>query len=51
MISKMNVNGGIIEKKPLPYLLATTNMILHDIDSPRIDHDNSLGKSVRDYKE
>ena len=40
-----------IEKKPLPYLLATTNMILHDIDSPRIDHDNSLGKSVRDYKE
>ena len=40
-----------IEKKPLPYLLATTNMILHDIDSPRIEHDNSLGKSVRDYKE
>ena len=40
-----------IEKKPLPYLLATTNMILHDMDSPRIDHDNSLGKSVRDYKE
>lgn len=40
-----------IEKKPLPYLLATTNMILHDIDSPTIDHDNSLGKSVRDYKE
>ncbi|MBS3199856.1 HsdM family class I SAM-dependent methyltransferase [Turicibacter bilis] len=40
-----------IEKKPLPYLLATTNMILHDIDTPRIDHDNSLGKSVRDYKE
>jgi len=40
-----------IEKKPLPYLLATTNMILHDIDSPRIDHDTSLGKSVRDYKE
>ena len=40
-----------IEKKPLPYLLATTNMILHDIDSPRIDHDNSLGKSVREYKE
>lgn len=47
------LQGGLygIEKKPLPYLLATTNMILHDIDSPRIDHDNSLGKSVRDYKE
>lgn len=40
-----------IEKKPLPYLLATTNMILHDIDTPRIDHDNSLTKPVRDYKE
>lgn len=48
-----NLQSGLygIEKKPLPYLLATTNMILHDIDSPRIDHDNSLGKSVRDYKE
>ena len=40
-----------IEKKPLPYLLATTNMILHDIDTPRIDHDNSLTKPVREYKE
>lgn len=47
------LQGGLygIEKKPLPYLLATTNMILHDIDSPTIDHDNSLGKSVREYKE
>lgn len=40
-----------IEKKPLPYLLAITNMILHDIDSPNILHDNSLIKNVRDYKE
>ena len=40
-----------IEKKPLPYLLAITNMILHDIDSPRIDHDNSLTKPAREYKE
>src|SRR5690606_10653303 len=27
-----------IEKKPLPYLLAITNMILHDIDAPNIVH-------------
>lgn len=40
-----------IEKKPLPYLLAITNMILHDVDAPNILHDNSLAKNVRDYKE
>lgn len=40
-----------IEKKPLPYLLAMTNMILHDVDSPNIIHGNSLSKHVRDYKE
>ncbi|MCH1626122.1 N-6 DNA methylase [Ferdinandcohnia quinoae] len=40
-----------IEKKPLPYLLAMTNLILHDIDSPNLLHDNSLSKNVRDYKE
>lgn len=40
-----------IEKKPLPYLLAITNLILHDIDAPNILHDNSLTKNVRDYKE
>jgi len=39
-----------VEKKPLPYLLATTNLILHDIDVPQIKHDNSLMKNVRDLK-
>jgi type I restriction enzyme M protein len=39
-----------IEKKPLPYMLAVTNLILHDIDSPKIKHDNSLSRNVRDYK-
>lgn len=38
-----------IEKKPLPHLLAMTNMILHDIDEPKINHDNSLTRNVRDY--
>ncbi len=37
-----------IEKKPLPHLLATTNLILHDIEVPNIKHDNSLAKPIRD---
>lgn len=36
------------EKKPLPHLLATTNLILHDIEVPDIRHDNSLGRPLRD---
>lgn len=38
-----------VEKKPLPYLLCTTNMLLHDINEPMIIHGNSLEKNVRDY--
>jgi type I restriction enzyme M protein len=41
-----------IEKKPLPHLLCTTNMILHGIDVPsNIRHDNSLTRPYRDYGE
>lgn len=40
-----------IEKKPLPYLLCITNMLLHDIDSPQIFHANSLERNVRELKE
>lgn len=40
-----------IEKKPLPYVLCITNMLLHDIDSPDIYLSNSLIKNVRDYEE
>lgn len=39
-----------IEKKPMPHMLAMTNMILHDIDAPRVRHDNSLAKNVREFK-
>lgn len=39
-----------IEKKPMPHMLAITNLILHDIDVPKIRHDNSLTRNVRDYK-
>lgn len=38
------------EKKPLPHLLAITNLILHDIDQPHIRRGNSLTRNVRDYK-
>lgn len=40
-----------IEKKPLPYLLAITNMLIHDIDDPQIIHGNSLERNVREYSE
>lgn len=38
-----------IDKKPLPHLLATTNLILHDIEVPNIRHDNSLAKPLMNY--
>jgi len=38
-----------IEKKPLPYILSVTNLILHDIDIPKIRRDNSLSRPLRDY--
>lgn len=36
-----------IEKKQLPHMLCTTNMILHDIEVPNIRHDNSLSRPIR----
>lgn len=38
-----------IEKKQLPYMLCTTNMLLNDIAEPDIMHDNSLEQDVRRY--
>ena len=40
-----------IEKKQFPYMLCVTNLLLHNIDTPRIYHDNSLLKDVLDYTE
>lgn len=37
-----------IEKKQLPYMLAMTNLILHDIERPDIRHDNSLLRPLKD---
>jgi len=39
-----------VEKKPLPHLLCTTNMILHGIDVPtNVRHDNTLARPLRDH--
>lgn len=38
-----------IEKKPFPYLLRVTNMLLHDIEVPNIYHMNSLKHNLLDY--
>lgn len=43
-----NIYG--VEKKPLPHMLCTTNMILHGIEVPdQIRHDNTLARPLRDY--
>ena len=40
-----------VEKKPLPHLLCTTNMIVHGIDVPTgIRHDNTLARPLRDIQ-
>ncbi|MES2680883.1 MAG: class I SAM-dependent DNA methyltransferase [Bacteroidota bacterium] len=38
-----------VEKKPLPHMLATTNMILHGIEVPSIDHDNLLMRATTSW--
>ena len=40
-----------IEKKQFPYMLCITNLLLHDLDLPRIYHENSLLRDVLDYTE
>ncbi|MCU4176442.1 N-6 DNA methylase [Carboxylicivirga sp. N1Y90] len=39
------------EYKPLPYLLATTNLILHDIEVPNVSFRDSLDQSLSAYTE
>lgn len=40
-----------VEKKPLPHMLATTNLILHGIEVPTIEHDNYLNKTWANWTE
>ncbi|KXO03073.1 restriction endonuclease subunit M [Bacillus thuringiensis] len=48
-----SVFGGIIgiEKKPMPHLLAVTNLILHGVDAPKIKRENSLEIDTRDISD
>ena len=48
--AKLQTSIHGVEKKPLPHMLCTTNMILHGIDVPtNIRHDNTLKRPLRDY--
>jgi len=44
-----NVKGW--EYKPLPFLLATTNLILHDIEIPNLTYDDSLSRPLNEYRQ
>lgn len=44
-----NIRGW--EWKPLPYVLATTNLILHDIELPDITYRDALDKALSEYRE
>ena len=47
-IMQESIHG--VEKKPLPHMLALTNMMLHGIDVPsNILHDNTLSRPLKDY--
>ena len=47
-ILQKSIHG--VEKKPLPHMLAMTNMMLHGIDVPtNIRHDNTLSRPLKDY--
>ncbi len=40
-----------IEKKPLPYLLGTMNLLLHGVEAPNISRDNALRKPLNEIGE
>jgi type I restriction enzyme M protein len=45
---EMTVHG--VEKKPLPHMLAMTNLMLHGIDVPtNVRHGNTLERPLKDY--
>lgn len=48
---RTKLQNGIrgIEKKPLPHLLCTTNLMLHGFDVPAVRRDNLLSKPYADW--
>jgi type I restriction enzyme M protein len=46
----MQASLRLIEKKPIPYMLCITNMLLHGIEDPSfVRRDNTLARPYRDY--
>jgi type I restriction enzyme M protein len=39
-----------VEKKAMPHMLCTTNLILHGVDVPNVRHGNTLDKPYNEYK-
>ncbi|EDZ48734.1 subunit M of type I restriction-modification system [Rhodobacterales bacterium Y4I] len=45
--AKMQASLRAVEKKPLPHMLCTTNMLLHNIEEPSwVKHDNTLARPL-----
>src|SRR3989454_7217523 len=49
LLQKRSIFGG--EAKPLPYLLAQMNLLLHGLDSPQISPNNSLAVKITEIGE
>jgi type I restriction enzyme M protein len=48
LILQNSIHG--VEKKPMPHMLAMTNLMLHGIDVPtNVRHDNTLRRPLKDY--
>lgn len=45
-LQQKSIRGG--EAKPMPYLLAQMNLLLHGLESPQVDSGNSLAVPLRD---
>ena len=46
--NQKNIRG--VEKKPLPHLLCTTNLMLHGFDCPEVQRGNMLTKPYDSWK-
>ena len=50
-IEQINASFYGMEKKPFPYLLCITNMLLNGMENPNVNHGNSLTNNLLDYTE
>jgi type I restriction enzyme M protein len=50
---RLSIQNSVIgwEYKPLPFLLATTNLILHDVEVPKITFRDTLDQPLTNYTE